>query len=157
MTIKKTKLTAEGIMLLRSKIAKLDKKIQHFDNSISRIIKAFSIQDEEYIERLEIKQELESERAQLHSLLKEAEIIEERQKSDKASDSIVDLGNKIHLVNHTVSYTVTIVDSVEANPLEGKVSSDSPIGSSVLGKKLGEVVNIMLPTGLKEFTIAAIL
>lgn len=71
--------------------------------------------------------------------------------------------NKEDLVKNTVnvgSHIVVVdgdgdkdeydmVGSTEFDPLNGKISSDSPIGSALMGKKVGEVVEVELPTGAK--------
>ncbi|MEG0179901.1 MAG: GreA/GreB family elongation factor, partial [Oscillospiraceae bacterium] len=40
-----------------------------------------------------------------------------------------------------------ITGSTEANPVEGKISNESPVGAALMGKKLGEEVDITLPNG----------
>lgn len=50
----------------------------------------------------------------------------------------------------------TIVSSYESNPLENKLSMDSPIGSALLGKKLHESVVVQTPAGEQTFTILKI-
>ena len=41
----------------------------------------------------------------------------------------------------------TIVGSAESNPLEGKISNESPVGRAILGKKKGTKVQVQLPNG----------
>lgn len=71
-------------------------------------------------------------------------------KGEVALGSVVELktGRK------TVSYTV--VGPVEANPLEGKISNESPIGQALFGKKIGDKVEITTPKGTTNYTIEAI-
>jgi transcription elongation factor GreA len=51
----------------------------------------------------------------------------------------------------------TIVSIAESNPAEGKISHQSPIGKGLLGKKVGETVEITIPAGTVEWTILEIL
>src|SRR5690606_7035455 len=74
---------------------------------------------------------LETRIAEIEDILLNADIIKAGAKSKVALGSVVELktGRK------TVSYTV--VGPVEADPLEGKVSNESPIGMALFGKKVG--------------------
>lgn len=71
--------------------------------------------------------------------------------------SKVALGAKVVLRNDKgkkVSYI--IVGSVEADPLEGKISDESPIGQALLGKKVSEQITIKTPGGEATYTLEAI-
>ncbi|MFA4845559.1 MAG: GreA/GreB family elongation factor, partial [Patescibacteria group bacterium] len=50
----------------------------------------------------------------------------------------------------------TMVGSNEANPLEGKISNESPIGLAFLGAKTGDIVSVDVPSGTMEYTILEI-
>jgi transcription elongation factor GreA len=52
--------------------------------------------------------------------------------------------------------TFTIVGTVEADPLEGKISDESPIGKALLGKKKGEEVEIVTPADTSVYTIMSV-
>lgn len=47
----------------------------------------------------------------------------------------------------------TIVGSTEADPFEGKISNESEVGKSLLGKQKGETVEILVPDGTLEYKI----
>jgi len=49
-----------------------------------------------------------------------------------------------------------IVGSAEADPLENKISNESPIGSGLLGKKVGQSADIPVPDGIKKYEIIGI-
>lgn len=70
---------------------------------------------------------------------------------------VVALGNQVSLKNlengKEVKYTM--VGAVEAN-LEGKISNESPIGQQIMGKKLGEEVDITTPKGVIKYEITEI-
>lgn len=51
----------------------------------------------------------------------------------------------------------SIVSSAEANPVEGKISHESPVGKGLIGAKVGETVNIEIPAGVVQWTILEIL
>jgi transcription elongation factor GreA len=50
-----------------------------------------------------------------------------------------------------VSYTLVSTDAV--NPAEGKISSTSPIGKALIGKKTGDIVDVQTPRGVNQFEI----
>lgn len=90
---------------------------------------------------------LETRVAELEEILQNADII----KPGK-SDGTVRVGSTIDLKNgKTVTYQ--IVGPVEADPLEGKISNESPIGAAVMGKKVGDSVTIQTPKGTVTYTI----
>ena len=67
----------------------------------------------------------------------------------------VQVGSTVELKNgKTVKYQ--IVGPVEADPLEGKISNESPIGAALMGKKEGEKVTIETPKGSVSYTIISI-
>jgi transcription elongation factor GreA len=74
------------------------------------------------------------------------------------SDSKVQLGSRVLLKDGDgKTKEFQVVGTVEADPLSGKISDDSPIGQALLGKKEGEAVEIKTPAGLTSYSIADIL
>lgn len=73
---------------------------------------------------------IESRIAEIEAILLNASIIKSSKKSTVSLGSIVDL-----VINQDV-VTYTVVGPVEANPIEGKVSNESPVGQALMGKKL---------------------
>lgn len=85
------------------------------------------------------------------ALLSRAEIIEKGTKTNE-----VQLGATIEVVTGSDTFSYTIVGSKEADPLEGKISNESPLGKEFLGKKSGEKVSVKTPSGNKTYTIKRI-
>ena len=50
----------------------------------------------------------------------------------------------------------TIVGSAEAHPLEGKISNESPVGKALMGRKVGDPVQVMTPGGVISYTIRSL-
>jgi len=74
------------------------------------------------------------------------------------SDSKVQIGSTVLLKNEAgKEKKFQIVGTVEADPLEGKISDESPIGQALLGKKEGEEVEIQTPAETATYKIADIL
>jgi transcription elongation factor GreA len=94
---------------------------------------------------------LESRIAEIENILRNVEVIQAPKDKSK-----VELGDTVTLNGNGAERVLTIVGSVEANPAENKISNQSPIGQSLLGKKTGEKVEIQLPAGKKVYTIKKI-
>ena len=88
-----------------------------------------------------------------------AEIEEILQNSDiiKVSDtSTVGLGSTVDLESKDKQVTYKVVGPVEANPLEGKISNESPIGKELMGKRVGDNVTISTPKGEVSYQVITI-
>lgn len=104
----------------------------------------------EYDSAREAQGLLESRIAEIEDILLNADIIKAGKKSHVALGSTVELKTGAK----TVAYSV--VGPVEANPIEGKVSNESPIGTALMGKKVDEDVTINTPKGSITYKIVAI-
>lgn len=69
---------------------------------------------------------------------------------------VVQLGSKVALSSDGKKKELQVVGTVEADPLEGKISDESPIGKALLGKKLGEEVEITTPSETTTYKIDSI-
>jgi transcription elongation factor GreA len=66
----------------------------------------------------------------------------------------VELGDKVLIQNQDGKIEqYTIVGSTEANPMDGKISDESPVGHALLGKKTGDKVEVKTPSGLLKLLI----
>lgn len=97
---------------------------------------------------------LEGEIMRLEGILSSAQVIET--KSGK-KDTVV-LGSKVTVVElgSKEKEVYFLVGSAEANPSEGKISSESPLGKAMLGAKVGDKVVVHAPGGELTFTIKSI-
>lgn len=93
---------------------------------------------------------VESRIAEIEDILLNAEII----KSGKSSK--VSLGSKVELKTGNKTVTYTVVGPVEADPLEGKISNESPIGAALMGKKVADTATIATPKGSTTYEIVSI-
>lgn len=90
--------------------------------------------------------------SEVESILLNAEIIKKPR-----ADSKVQLGSTVGLKNSAGrTKEFQIVGTVEADPLSGKVSDESPIGLALLGKKVGDSVEIVTPAETTSYKIAGI-
>ncbi|MEH7112017.1 transcription elongation factor GreA [Neobacillus niacini] len=90
----------------------------------------------------------------LENMIRNAKIIEE---GDMSTDSVT-LGRSVTFVElpNGDEETYTIVGSAEADPFEGKISNDSPIAKSLMGKKVGDQVSVQTPGGEMSVRIVSI-
>lgn len=99
-------------------------------------------ENSEYDAALEEQTLIENRIAELEGVLKNAMEIQEI----AASDSVV-IGSTIFLELDGQKDEFTIVGRVEADPSKKRISNESPLGSSLLGSKIGEVVEVKTPAG----------
>ena len=90
--------------------------------------------------------------AELENILKNSTIIEE----DAKKSGVVSVGSKIKISSNGQTKFFHIVGSQEADPAQGKISNESPIGKALLGCKIGETVEISLPKGTMKCEIIEI-
>lgn len=87
--------------------------------------------------------------SEIKEKIKYAKIVKETKKNK------VDIGDTVTLEGKKI-LKYQIVSEDETNPLEGKISHLSPIGKSVVGKKVGTKIDITTPTGVDSYKITAI-
>ena len=95
---------------------------------------------------------VQSRTKEIQSILDNAEII-----SDSHDIESINIGSTIMIKVGGKEKEYTIVGAQEANPLQGKISNESPLGSSFLGKKKGDEVEIEVPSGLQTYKITKII
>lgn len=93
---------------------------------------------------------LETRIAEIEEIINNADIIKSNGKGT------IGLGSSVELKTGSKTVAYTIVGPVEANPLEGKVSNESPIGMALYGKKVNDDVVISTPKGDISYTIVAV-
>lgn len=88
---------------------------------------------------------------QLENMLKNASVIDE---SEITTDA-VSVGSIVKVKDYEFDEEVeyTIVGSAEADPMEFKISNESPVGSSLVGKKVGEIIEVNVPEGVSKFEV----
>ena len=90
----------------------------------------------------------------LEKMIQDATIIDEEQ-AHHAKE--VQIGSTVTVVEEKDKKQVfTIVGSAEADPKQGKISNESPVGLALLGKRVGDEVQVSVPKGLLRYTVAKI-
>ena len=91
---------------------------------------------------------------QLENMLKNAVVVDESEiPTDKVS-----VGSIVKVMDYEFDEEVeyAIVGSAEADPMNFKISNESPVGSALLGKKVGDVVEVTVPSGVSKIEILEI-
>jgi len=145
-------LTQEGVVELESELAGL---IAQRGPIAERIKSAREFGDlaenAEYTSARQEQERVESRIAEVEHILQNVEII-----TKPKGDSKVQLGSTVELANGGKTKQFQVVGTVEADPLNGKISDESPIGQALLGKKEGEAIEIKTPAETVVYTIANI-
>lgn len=99
----------------------------------------------EYDEAKNEQAQVEERIIKLESMIRRAVIIDE----SKIDSNVVTIGSivKVNDMDFEEEVEYTIVGSAEADPMNFKISNESPVGRGLVGRKLGEVVEIALPDG----------
>lgn len=111
-------------------------------------------ENSEYDEAKNEQAQLEERIVKLENMLRNAVIIDE----DEITTDIVGIGSKVYVndLEYDEEMEFIIVGSAEANPFEGKISNESPVGSALLGHKSGDVVDVNVPDGVIKYEILKI-
>ncbi len=151
-----TYLTEEGLDKLRKELEHL-KTVER--PAISRMIaeardKGDLSENAEYDAAKEAQGMLEMRIVKLEDLIASARIIDE----SKIDTTQVQILNKVKLKNLKTNAVVeyTLVAESEANLKENKLSIATPIAKALIGKKVGDVVDVQVPSGLIKFEILSI-
>ena len=105
----------------------------------------------EYDAAKEEQAEIETRITQIEKMLRNAEVIDE----DELNTGKVNLGNTVVLWDNEFEeeITYTLVGPAEADPMQGKLSNESPLGMAMLGHSVGDIIENQAPDGVIEFKI----
>lgn len=150
---KKYLLTPEGL-------SKLNEELKHLVNDkrkevIERIREAAAHGDlsenADYAQAREEQSFIEGRIAEIEEIIKNAEII-----STTSHGNTINIGTTARIKASGNERKYTIVGSSEANPKEGKISNESVVGRTLLGKKAGQKFKIATPAGEMDYEIVSI-
>jgi len=148
--------TKDGLQKLRAELNQLkDVERPKASNAIAEARdKGDLSENAEYDAAKEAQGMLEMRISKLEQTLSNARIIDESQLD---SSKVLVLSNvKIKNQSNGMMMDYTIVADGEANLAEGKISVNSPIGQGLLGKSVGDIAKISVPTGIINFEIIEI-
>ncbi|MBO3443958.1 MULTISPECIES: transcription elongation factor GreA [Clostridia] len=108
----------------------------------------------EYDEAKNEQAQMEERIIKLENMIRKAVIIDE----SKIDVNVVTIGSivKVNDVEFDEEVEYVIVGSAEADPYDGKISNESPVGKALLGRTIGDVVEVQVPDGVAKFEILEI-
>lgn len=139
---------------------KLEMELQHLEDVerpalAKRLKTAISYGDlsenAEYAEAKYDQAKLEQRISEIKSLLRSSDI------ASPLQGGIIQVGTYFEVSTDSTLRLFSMVGKAEANPLEGKISSDSPLGAAFLNKKEGDTVKVTTPGGTKIYKIEKII
>jgi len=145
-------LSAEGLEKLKQELHEL--KTSKRQEIAERLEHAKSLGDlsenAEYQETKEEQSLVEQKIAELEDIIRDAVLIKAHR------TDMVAVGSTVRVSSDAKEEIYTIVGSEEASPAEGKISNESPMGRTFLGKKAGESVEVRTPAGVVSYKILEI-
>ncbi|HIQ57968.1 MAG TPA: transcription elongation factor GreA [Candidatus Merdivicinus intestinavium] len=154
---KETLLTSEGLAKLENELEEL-KTIRRKEVA-DKIKVAISFGDlsenSEYDEAKNEQAMIEARILQIEAMLKNVKLLD----AGALDTETVNLGSKVKVLDTEFDEeeTYQIVGSTEANPDQGKISDESPIGKNLLGHRVGDIVAIPVPNGTVTYKILDIM
>ena len=153
----------QAIMLTNEGLQNYEKELEHLKTverkEIAEKIKvARSFGDlsenSEYDEAKNEQAMIEARIAEIEAILKNAQIIDE----SELTNEHIHIGSKVkvHDFDFDEDIEYQIIGSGEADPFNGKLSDESPVGSALIGHKVGDVVEVNPPDGTVKFEILEI-
>jgi len=153
---KKTILTYAGLQQLENELHDLKvNKRQEVAQKIKEAREQGDLSENaEYDAAKDEQRDIEARIEEIEKILKNVEIVVE----DEVDADKINVGCKVSLYDYDFDEEVEwkIVGSTEANSLEGKISNESPVGSALMGKAVGEEVEVETPAGVMKYKVLAI-
>ena len=153
---KVTLYTAEGYKALVDELSYLKQtKLEEVKKSLAQARSFGDLsENSEYDEAKNEQAKTEARINELEENLKHVKVISD----SEVSTDVANVGNKVKVYDEEFEeeITYTIVGSTEADPLLDKISDQSPIGSAIIGSKVGDKLSIATPGGTVKLTILEI-
>ena len=149
-------MTFEGIRKLEEELEL--RKVETRSEIAERIKQALSFGDisenSEYDDAKNAQGENEARIMEIESILKHSKVIDD----DEISKTKVKIGAVVKIRDEEtgMEMSYTLVSSKEANMFENKISTDSPVGSAILGRSKNQVVDVRTPSGTLKYRIMKI-
>ena len=108
----------------------------------------------EYDAAKDEQRDIEARIEELEKILKNAEVVVE----DEVDLDKINIGCRVRILDleYSEELEYKIVGSTEANSLKGKISNESPVGKALIGKKIGDVIEVETQVGVLEYKVLEI-
>lgn len=158
-TKKPALLTEEGLVKLQAELERLSTTGR--EEVADRLQRAFEDgQDDDFVDNAELEAArnaqsfLEGRIQEIEEILKNYQIIDD---NDEPHD-FVRVGDWVTISEegYDEDEKYHLVGAAEADPIEGRISNESPLGEALLGAKVGDIVRVKAPRGITEFRVVSI-
>lgn len=154
---------ADEVLLTQEGYERLEKELNHLIHvkrrEVAKRIKTARefgdiSENSEYDDAKNEQAFIEGRIKEIENMLRNARIV----KDEEITGESVTLGTTVRLEDKETGeiFSYTIVGSAEADPLNFKISNESPIGRAILGHKNGDIVKVEVPSGIMEYKILSI-
>lgn len=153
-----TVLTPDGHKLLLEELEDLQAQRPDISDEIQRAAADKDVRENAPLEAARERQGMvEARIRQLEAILSDATVMDETAKSPN-DESTIRMGSKIQIkeMSSEREFSYQVVSAPEANPREGKLSVESPVGKSIFGKGEGVEVQVETPRGIMNYLIVKI-
>ena len=108
----------------------------------------------EYDAAKDEQRDIEARIEEIEKILKNAEVVVE----DEVDLDKINIGCRVRILDleYSEELEYKIVGSTEANSLKGKISNESPVGKALIGKKIGDVIEVETQVGVLEYKVLEI-
>ena len=153
---KQVMMTEEGLKKLENELDELKSVKRREVSEKIKIALSFGdlSENSEYDEAKNEQAKVVARITELEDLINHAKVIDE---SEIRAD-VVNLGSTVKVLDFDLDEEVeyNLVGTNEANPMLGKISDQSPIGSAMIGAVVGDIVNVSTPSGELKFKILSV-
>ncbi|MFW6309138.1 MAG: transcription elongation factor GreA [bacterium] len=151
---------AKEVLLTEEGYENLEEELEHLINvkrrEVAKRIKTARdfgdiSENSEYDDAKNEQAFIEGRIKEIENMLQNARVIKE----DEISDETVNVGTTVKLkdMEDGQEFTYTIVGAAESDPLKNKISNESPIGKSIIGHQIGDIVEVETPSGISSYKI----
>lgn len=149
-----TYISPEGLEQLKKELEEFKKRRQEIAKRLEEAKDLGDLtENTEYMEARNAQSLNEGRIVELTEIIKNAIIINHQRKDWK---DLIQIGSRIKVSSNREIYYFTIVGSEEAEPEQGKISNESPLGRAFLNHRKGEEVEVETPKGKVKYKILAI-
>jgi len=154
---------ADQVMLTEEGFEKLENELEYLETEKRReVAKRIKVarefgdisENSEYDDAKNEQAFVEGRIQEIKNMLNNAHVV----KDEEVTDKMVNLGTTVmlHDLDSDEKISYTLVGSAEADPLNNKISNESPIGKAILGHAIGDQVKVETPAGEVEYQIISI-
>ncbi len=154
---------AEQVMLTEEGFEKLKNELEYLETEKRReVAKRIKVarefgdisENSEYDDAKNEQAFVEGRIQEIKNMLNNAHVV----KDEEVTDKVVSLGTTVmlHDLDSDEKISYTLVGSAESDPLNNKISNESPIGKAILGHAIGDQVKVETPAGEVEYQIISI-